>query len=61
MLDQMTEPINFMSAKFDQVLKDTAENKKKIVEKQKENKKLKTEIQTFKNLMKELNDFKVKK
>ena len=57
----MTEPINFMSAKFDQVLKDTAENKKKIVEMQKENKKLKTEIQTFKNLMKELNDFKVKK
>ena len=35
-----------MSAKFDQVFKDVVENKKKILEMQKENKQLKIEIQT---------------
>ena len=60
MLDQLTESINFMSAKFDQVFKDVAENKKKIVEIQKDNKELKILIQTVKGALKELNDFKVK-
>lgn len=38
MLHQLTESLNFMSAKYDQVLKDVEENKKKIEEMQKENK-----------------------
>lgn len=59
-LDQLTDSINFMSAKFDEVFKDVAENKKKISEIQKENKKLKTEVQTLKNSMKVLNDYRVK-
>lgn len=60
MLDQLTESISFMSAKFDEVFKDVAENKKKISEIEKENKKLKTEIQTLKSSVKILNDNRVK-
>lgn len=59
-LDHLTESINFMSAKFDEVFKDVAENKKKITEMQKENKKLKAEVQTLKSSMKILNDSMVK-
>lgn len=59
-LDQLTESIQFMSEKFDVMIKDVAENKKKITEIQKENKKLKTEVETLKSSVKLLNDHKVK-
>lgn len=59
-LDQLTESINFMSAKFDEVFKDVAENKKKITEIEKENKKLKTEVQNLKSSVKILNNYRVK-
>lgn len=59
-LDQLTDSINFMSAKFDEVIKDVEANKKKISEVEKENKKLKNEIQTLKTSVKFLNDFRVK-
>lgn len=59
-LDQLAESINFMSAKFDEVLKDVAENKKKITAIEKENKKLKVEIQSLKSSVKILSDFRVK-
>lgn len=59
-LDQLTESINFMSAKFDEVFKDVAENKKKISAIEKENKKLKNELQDMKTTVKILNDDRVK-
>lgn len=59
-LDQLTDSINFMSAKFDEVFKDVAANKKKITEIERENKKLKTEIQTLRTSVKILNDNRVK-
>lgn len=59
-LDQLTESINFMSAKFDEVFKDVAENKKRISAVEKENKKLKNELEIMKTSVKFLNDDRVK-
>lgn len=59
-LDELTESINFMSAKFDEVFKDVAENKRKINEIENENKKLKTEIKSLKFSVKILNEHRLK-
>ncbi|KAI8116852.1 hypothetical protein CVS40_11146 [Lucilia cuprina] len=57
-LDQLYElqnTMNFMSSKFDEILKSLNENKKKIQLIEKENYKLKNEIITLKNSVKMLN------
>lgn len=59
-LDQLTESITYMSAKFDEVFEVVQENKKKIKEIEKENKKLKTELCTLKDSVKYLNNERVK-
>lgn len=59
-LDQLQDSMNFMSQKFDEVLKGISENKKKIQNIEKENKNLKMEIKTLKDSVKILNDQRVK-
>lgn len=59
-LDQLQESINFMSSKFDEVIKGITENKKKIQNIEKENKNLKSEIKLLKQSVKMLNDQRVK-
>lgn len=59
-LDQLQESMNFMSTKFDEVLKGISENKKKIERIEKENQNLKMEVKNLKDSMKFLNDQRVK-
>lgn len=59
-LDHLTEAMNFMSSKFDEMMKGVSENKKKINNIEKENLKLKNEIKTLKESVKFLNDNRVK-
>lgn len=59
-LDQLTESIMFMSAKFDEMFKEVAENKKKLNEIERENKKLKSELKSLKSSIKTLNDYRIR-
>lgn len=59
-LDELSETMNFMSAKFDEILKGVLENKKKINFIEKENQKLKNEVKSLKESIKFLNDQRVK-
>lgn len=62
-LDQLTElqeTMNFMSSKFDEILKGMIENREKIKIIEKENHNLKTEINNLKESVKMLNDHRVK-
>lgn len=59
-LDQLQESMNFMSAKFDEVLKGISDNRKKIQNIEKENQILKTEIKSLKESVKILNNERVK-
>lgn len=59
-LAELQESVNFMSSKFDQVLKGMLENKEKIKNIEKENRVLKTEVQNLKYSVKILNDQRVK-
>lgn len=59
-LEQLAESINFMSAKFDEVIKDVEQNKKKIHVIEKENKKLRNEVETLKSAVTVLNNNRVK-
>lgn len=59
-LDQLTESINFMSAKFDEIIKNVEQNRKKINDVERENKKLKNEVETLKSSVRNLNNYRVK-
>lgn len=59
-LDQLTEAMQFMSSKFDELIKGVSENKKKINTVEKENQKLKNEVKSLKESVKFLNDQRVK-
>lgn len=59
-IDQLTEAMNFMSSKFDEMIKGVSENKKKINCIEKENQKLKNEVKTLKESVKFLSDQRVK-
>lgn len=59
-LDQLAESMNFMSAKFDELMNGISANKKKIDNVEKENVKLKCEIKELKDTVKMLNDQRVK-
>lgn len=59
-LDQLTESMNFLSSKFDDLMNGISANKKKIDNVEKENFKLKNEIKTLKDSVKMLNDQRVK-
>lgn len=59
-LEQLTESINFMSAKFDEIIKDVEQNKRKITDIEKENRKLKNEIESLKLSVRVLNNNRVK-
>ena len=48
--------MNFMSKQFDDIIKEVAEDKKKLEIVQKENKELKAKVNILKNLVKFLND-----
>lgn len=58
-LSAMNETMNFMSKQYDDILKNVAENKKKIEIVQKENKALKAEVEVLKTSVKFLNDQRV--
>lgn len=59
-LTEMQETMNFMSTKFDEILKGVTENKNKIKNIEKENRQLKHEIKSLKESVKMLNDQRVK-
>lgn len=62
-LDQLSdiqESMQFMVKQYDEILKGVAENKKKLVQIEKENKMLKKEIVNLKTSVKMLNDVRVK-
>lgn len=59
-LTEMQETMNFMSTKFDEILKGVAENKNRINSIEKENRQLKCEIKTLQESVKMLNDQRVK-
>lgn len=59
-LDELQDSMNFMSSKFDEVLKGILENKEKIKNIEKENRQLKLEVNNLKDSVKMLNDQRVK-
>ncbi|XP_075163372.1 uncharacterized protein LOC142236006 [Haematobia irritans] len=59
-LDSLSDAVNFMSSKFDEVLKGVAENKKKLEVMQRENKALKDKVSELQASVKFLNDQRVK-
>lgn len=62
-LDQLTsiqESIQFMSTQYDEILKGVVENKKRLIQVEKENSLLKKEIKELKTSVKYLNDNRVK-
>lgn len=59
-LDQLTDSVNFMSSKFDEIMKCMTENNKKIHLLEKDNSKLKNEVKLLKDSVKLLNDQRVK-
>lgn len=59
-LTALTDTMNFMSSKFDKIMKGVAENKRKLENVQKENKALKMEVNMLKESVKYLNDQRVK-
>lgn len=60
-LSELNEAMNFMSQKFDEIIRGVAENKRQIDIVQKENRLLKMEIKTLKDSVKLLNDQRVSK